>query len=485
MEEKFSVKTCVKFYADNATVHGITAFYNSPTRRVKFFILLLMAILFPFMVKSIFTTVSSFFMYKVFTSVQKLYFNEMPFPSVTICRNNMLSKSQIPVSTLNRSETELLQLMKSNMSFVRLHEFTKNISLTLLADLENMNVSVPKIPDMILPHLHDACIFSSSIRCNLTRDFKPTFSPSSIQCYTFQYDSKPIYFQRGNGHSFGLQLIMFFNQSDTLPLLGTHSGAGFSVFIHPGGTLPLLGSKNIFVATGFNTLIGIRKKETILKEHPYPSSCSYGEKIRNYFPGPYSAENCRMSCVLDAINTRCGYADPVIRMRLGQTSYPNITFEMLKCRDEYLQEVLRQGKMNSCYCPTACNGETFDYTVSQARWPTEADLPFFKYYVQNAMGHNSTVITDEFIEKNILKVTIYYEELSVQQYVENAVLDEWALISGIGGHLGFWCGASVFSALEFIAFLCSVSFAWVHSRKRSKQNSVGKIENEGVDEDCV
>ena len=486
MEAKFTVNSSVQYYGENSTVHGVAAIHNSRSKITKCAFVLLMAALLPSMAISIVRTIQSFFSYKVFNTVEKVYVDEIPFPSVTICRNNILSKSQIPVSSYKATQQKLMEMINGNLSLYDMHLFSENLTFALQAEIDNMNVSVSKQPTMVLPYLKDSCLFASSVHCNLSRDFKPTFTSSLNRCYTFHYEEKATYFQRGHGHSFGLQIIMFLNQSDIVPLLGTQEGAGFSIFIHSRGTLPSLGSGNVYVSPGFSALIAIRKTETMLKKHPYPSDCSDGEGILNYFPGNYSSKGCFMSCVLDTIYNLCGYADPIMRMHFETKKFPKTTLKMLQCREKFINEVLLQGGVTSCICPKACKEERFDYSVSQSKWPVDADLPFYKYYAEKIIGIDASNITNEFIAKSLLKVMIYFEDLSVLEFREKAALDEWALIGDIGGHLGFWCGASVFSVFEVIAFLFAVISAALHSSIKKRKCSVSKTEDgELKDENVV
>lgn len=457
MKTDSGVKTAAKFYAENSTVHGVSAVFGSPTKWTKLFFVLLIAVLLPCVLISTYSTMDSFFKYKVLTSIDTDYRDRMPFPSVTICRNHMISLSQLPAPFLNATRQKVSQIINDNATLIDISDFVNNITNALQAEMENMNASFSKKPSMLLPKLKDSCVFASTMPCNLSEDFKPTFPFELDRCYTFHHQKDPKYIQMMNGHLFGLQLVMFLNQSDIVPLIGTREGAGFTIYIHPRGTVPSLINDGIYVAPGFNTLITLTQTEINLKRHPYASNCTDGKGVRNYFPGKYSSRNCWLSCIFDAMHKLCGYADPMIRRYNKHKAFPKTTLEMLQCREKFLLAIV-QGNVTSCVCPKACEEVRYGHSISQSKWPVDADLPVYKYYAEKLLGIDPGLITDEFMRKSILKVVIYFKDLSVLTLREKAQLDSWDLLGNIGGHLGFWCGASVFSVFEFFAFLIALSF---------------------------
>eukprot|EP00795_Rhopilema_esculentum_P011425 gene11425-21625_t len=107
----------------------------------------------------------------------------------------------------------------------------------------------------------------------------------------------------------------------------------------------------------------------------------------------------------------------------------------------------------SCHCQLPCMETKFHKTVSTAKWPPKNDLPAYKALASAAFGLNKSEVTDEFIRNNFLKIDVYFGELSFQKITEVEEFTTVKLISDIGGQMGIWLGASVFSMVELLFLL--------------------------------
>lgn len=467
MKEEFCLKTLLKNYAEIATTHGIAAIYHTKWTITKIVASLALMILSVLMIMSVTSSFRSFFEYKVFTNVNIKHNQKIPFPSVTICRNNIASRSFMSEAFVDEILQKVEDIKKGHVSLSEVDAFIENATFAMHMEMENSNRTASKHPPMILPNITHACVYASSVRCNITRDFGPTFPFGSLdRCYTFHGGEDILYHQRGGGPDFGLQLLLFVNQSDYIPLVGTENGAGFTVYVHPLKTLPFMGINSISVAPGFYTKIALRLTETISKPYPYPTNCSNGEGILNYIPGDYSQLSCHMSCLFHSVYEECGYTEPVIRGWFKHKTTPMTTLSMLHCRAAIMDAVL-QGKVESCLCPRACKEVAYEPVVSHSKWPVDMDLPIYKALIKYALGRDPENLTDAFVEQNFLKISIYYDEMYSKRYVEKGMMEEVDLVSNIGGHLGFWTGSSVFSVIEWVMFLFALVSLLFTSKKRT------------------
>jgi hypothetical protein len=88
-------------------------------------------------------------------------------------------------------------------------------------------------------------------------------------------------------------------------------------------------------------------------------------------------------------------------------------------------------------CPLECETRTFGLTLSSAAYPT---LDYATTLAQNPLVvskfPNSTVITQDVLRKNILAVSIFYEELNYVKYEQSKKTSIIDLIAGFGGQFG-------------------------------------------------
>ena len=469
MSKQDRIKALLRFYGENATVHGIAAIHNNLSILRKIIFAFLFTSLLGAVIYAVYFSFYSFSLRQVYTSVEKESHRNIEFPSVTICRNGKATKSSLPVDIVDRIMAKLEGIKDGNASLSALNKFVQNASLEVRAAFQNSNMSIPEHPPMLLRHIKDACLFASNKYCNVTRDFKSTYGTDA--CYTFHGPGPNTYFQAENGPLFGLQLILYVNESDYLPLIETRKGAGFTIFVHERGTIPLLEIGGILVAPGTFTQISIYKSETISLPYPFRTNCSDGEGLTNYFPGRYSDQSCLVTCFYKHVFEKCGYVDPTIGWKIKPKKKSMVTIDMLKCELEMRNQFLEGDSLAHCDCPKACKEVIYDSKTSSSKWPVDGDLPLYIHLAKSILGFDPKNASDDFSSKNFLKVRIYFDELSVMRYVTKELIGELDLISNIGGHLGFWCGASVFSVFEAIALIASIIFMAIFGKSGIKVNN--------------
>lgn len=83
-----------------------------------------------------------------------------------------------------------------------------------------------------------------------------------------------------------------------------------------------------------------------------------------------------------------------------------------------------------------------------------------------------TVVNDNFIQKNIVLLNVYYDDLASVHYTEIPEISLDNLISIMGGNLGLFLGISFLSSIEFIELF----FELIRIYFLKKKNIVTKIE---------
>ncbi len=448
--KKFTTRSLLKQYTENATTHGISAIKNSEWRITKLAFAIILLALFVSMSYSVYKMIDSFFDYKTVTNVSLKSRREIEFPSVSICRNNRISRLYLPDSYVKLLE-DMVERIKSNASYEDHHDLTDNLTLKLRAAMENNNRTVLKEPPMILKHFKDTCLFGKTQHCNISRDFVATYNlTNNGRCYTFNPGEVHKYVQKGSGPSYGLSLILYVNQSDYVPLADNSDGAGFTIYIHRPTTKPFIQVDGILVAPGQVTNVELSKRKVILKSKPYGSNCS-DHVVQNYFPGEYSLLSCKLSCVLHKVMEKCDYVDPLIRGFIHDAKFTNSTVDKIRCRDGIADPTVPV--RHQCNCPLPCVSEHFSSSVSTSKWPANADMEAYKYMLASSIPYDPKNTTDDFVRDNFAKVKVYFGKLILEELEETEMESPYDLVSNIGGQLGFWTGSSIFSIAEVLALI--------------------------------
>ena len=189
-------------------------------------------------------------------------------------------------------------------------------------------------------------------------------------------------------------------------------------------------SLNLYRESGEYDII-LHKRVTERRPYPYPSNCSNGDGIDNFFTKSYSMETCVQSCLLKRLFYKCGTVYD--RWKQFVTSDMKVNSSLVSpLSEEQVMSCFRdfelRDKMNitasTCRCPLACN-ET--HISSQI---THRDRYFGGYEL--------------FIKYYPFEVTHVKE---IPEYpIEHFLAD-------IGGLAGLVAGMSVISVLEIIVCL--------------------------------
>ena len=447
MDNNKDLKLLLKKFAEESTTHGIAPIQSSESKCSKVLSIAIFLFLFTCLTVSAVTSIKGYFNYDTVTSVTVQHSNHLEFPAITICPNNKISKKYMPENVRKMVE-EKLKAVEVSGNYTELVVSMKKMDMLIKTAMKNNKLNISNEPPWIADYV-DACVFASKTRCNTSADFKcVTKANGYTRCHTFNLGVKAKYYQNGNGPLFGLSLVLYVDQQDYVPLGGNEDGAGFTIYIHRHDTPHNLMGGGILVSPGQITRVSLTRSETVLKPHPYPSNCSDGKGVRSYFPGQYSRDSCKVSCLSDLLYEKCGYANEVLRGANKNVEYPNTTVEMLTCERKILSDF--QDLVEKCDCPLPCVRDRFIPLVSTSTWPADADLPTIKYMFASTLKYHPTNVTDDLVRKQVAKVSIFYEKLSVQRIAESAKTSEVSLLSDVGGLLGLWIGSSLYSLAQVV-----------------------------------
>ena len=127
-----------------------------------------------------------------------------------------------------------------------------------------------------------------------------------------------------------------------------------------------------------------------------------------------------------------------------------------------------------CACPPACNETQYQTSYSMSSWPAKGPelnfayeaivkdtvMPFLQEINTTEAGqfydYYSNESNKDEIMSNFVKVTLYYQSLSVTRTIQIKVYSIVDILCHVGGLMGLWLGISVISLFEVFLFVICV-----------------------------
>ena len=461
-------------FASDATTHGFSHVSAGKYWYSKLFWSMIFLGFFSLLWYNLYYIIKSYRSYSIYTTIEKKSVSPMKFPAVTVCSTGIIQNSETPVPSkemerYNALGGDDLSLM-ANMD-MRLRNLL--LSLKDFDDLNHLKNATPQGETMFINKYIASCLFGLHEVCRYRKDFKIVpVSPYEGNCFIFNHDGR--FKQQSEGSYYGLSLMLYVNQSNMVPFTSFDEGAGVTIVLHDQNEFPFPLDHGILLEPGTNTRISLKKSVTKRVESPYPSECSNGEDSTLLFPGKYTISNCRRSCVAENTWKTCNAIDIFQAKYLGLEE-KRLNMTQLGCIFHFVRKVSKE-VWSRCTCPVACTETRFSPTLSSTAWPSLADLPFYKRIFEAALDLPAG-ISDEYVHQNFLKVNIYYDDLGYEVIQEKKEWTHQKLISDIGGQMGIWIGASIFSLAEIIVFILDL-FQKMIFRYNEETVSITSIQNE-------
>ena len=303
-----------------------------------------------------------------------------------------------------------------------------------------------------------------------TSNFSSYYSPTYGRCYTFNSLGQNLkQSQQGIGN--GLRLIIDIQQQQyTETYQSGHTDAGLKFAIHPPDELPVLETMGLSAAPGFHTYVSLRRIHHLNLRKPWgmcgTQGTVEGEK--------YSRSTCLRKCLRDVIIGKCkclpfGYAPEE-----GTVSVCDI--DHFPCIKDALEAYRASSSSSACGCPVACDYVTYDSTLSMARFPSHSVAQDFVQLYESGSGTNRTVVPvvdKEYVERNLVYLDVYFNELSTITYEQVEAIPFTALLGDLGGQLGLFLGASVITGVELLDY--AVRRLTMLFRKAKAQNMIQSV----------
>ncbi|EDW28471.1 GL19208 [Drosophila persimilis] len=424
-------KSGFEIYCEMASIHGFHVFVGAETwQRIFWWLLICTAVI---LSNVILLTAPKEAPTILFIDSMMKATSEIPFPAVTICSLNGISKDKlqkrakewkVSEETLRNSVME--ELFRTNLSWSQ-----------LLEDL------APPICEQIR-----SCKWENHLESCLG-ELKPFWTFDHRLCCSFNHQ-KELY-----SSQLGVSLVVNLQKEDYAdPIIASH---GLEVLIHESQSVPDAATMRMMIPSDSETHLMVRAFSTRFTANlaglPIEDRrCFLPDEHRLWFYSAYSLSNCLSECRSKKIFQSCGCVPPHAP---GESTWPICGLQQVECVRKY-DEISEQitAVERDCNCLPPCTFHRYEF---------ESDVDAMR-------GSNST---------NEVYLNVYYDLAFTEELLLD-VYETWlAFIGTFGGVNGLFMGCSFVSVFELIFFTCvRPTCNWLARqqilwRRRRKQAKVG------------
>jgi len=463
----FMVWNATQYFCSSTSFHGVPhiAASKSAVRIVYWSVLLLVALC--LMMLAIVKISMAYFAYNSYIIQEQNLEDKLKFPAITICNLNPYSKSAVQ-EALNYTEEQIFNAILFGDLISTRQELTKHLNVTLsdlLGEISNDTAAFAAAGFTAFSHKIENMLWScyyNDTPCSV--DNFTSFDNLDGKCFTFNGDTSNALFTTTPGSAHGLQLVLnteqyeyFFGQADSV---------GFKVYIHKQGDLPYLGEHEGFtVSPGVHTDVTLTFESYSYLEPP-EGMCRRNLKLDYY--EIYTRQACLDECMTKFIVTSCGCRQFYMP---GDAPFCNAN-DVALC----FLNASRDFKYTQCDCPLPCEiPESYKHELSYSMYPSQhyatllerlgvlnnrTALPDFvlTYDSENNVTRLNGNGTLEFFRENFLKITFYFNQLTITKYTEVLEYQTFQYIADFGGHLGLFTGAGFLTFFEFMEVCLGVLY---------------------------
>ena len=440
----------LKESAASLTMHGFGRLLISKSKAMRYIWLLLMLFFISLLVLSVVPTIRRYFKSPYLTNQETVRESQMKMPAITVC-GPTLSKYRLKQSA-----------EKSNIT-LKTDEYGQ---ISNLKEILSKDDSPAKLA-------YDTSTFILKPKSGLER------LAIAFRGYCYKINSNGTFIQRSAGPDNSLEIVLFLNVSDGLSIATRQPGDSVEVIIQDHKQFPSLDSGTVLAPVGHLTQIEIKKTEIRRLKVPYPSKCTNGQNMKLLFKGEYTISNCRLSCFLSKVVHKCKTIYHFYNLLLPKKMRkpPSSREGDFLCQGK-IEETLRSENFASCGCRLPCNEIRFRKSASYSKWPSTRDLARQRVSLGLDMSLDERNLTEKFVRDNFIAINVFFGDMEYQKITEIPMYTLDKLIGEIGGQMGIWVGASIFSLLELIyLFVQFVRFSWRKKRATYLEKS-GAVEEQ-------
>ena len=452
-----------KKFMESATLHGFGRIFTSKSRLSRLFWLCFMLCFSGLLGYHLYLILSRYFSNLSVFKDETIIASEMEFPAITICGPTLS----------NSKHTEFTKHSNLSSSFGEVdpaNDLMENFQIFAnIGTKEKLHNLTGDREDFLLKKL-DACFFGLMQYCNYTTDYEEVLV--LLRGYCHRFNPRGTIRQKRSGSEYGFSIILFLNTSDMMPDSYVKNGDALEIIIQHHSEYPFIDTGTVLVPTGQLSHIQIQKTETERMQAPYPSKCTNGKGVELVFPGEYTTTNCLESCFITKSTKICSGMDFYGHAFLPKEKHKRLakTADEARCLDEVYFN-LSKSNFSECNCALPCFETKYQNSVSYSKWPATVDLPSYKEKFSKALGLNASTMTDDYLRNNFMKISIFYPDMTYRRMKEEKKHSFEGLVSDVGGQMGIWLGASVFSIIELM-YVCGQIVRGFFSPRKEKADDV-------------
>ena len=365
-------------------------------------------------------SILEYFNYSIVSQIGIVYETKSVFPIVTICEKH-------PFTTRQAEELfeEVAQKYNISSNDSRVLNYAK-----LFVTTPNYSDEKKKSYGLNLNQFK-FCYFAGE-PCDMKKDIKWIWMYSYGNCW--QFNSGQNLKETYNGIDFGLEIAVGLENQNRYISQEMFS-QGLLVIINNNSFYPFYTEKSqVFVEIGKETYIGVKRTFNYKMPRPY-SKCidftNYKSDLYDFIRSnrTYRQSDCFRLCRQKLCIEKCG-CNAVNDYNLNYIN-PNIRYctgDDLGCIDrQYYNFSRKECERNSC--PLECDSIEYDLKLSSLTYPEE---------------------------KSTVGLIVFYPALEYTFIRESPQMTELGLFANIGGTLGLFISASIFTLFEIIEILVLV-----------------------------
>ncbi|CAF0708691.1 unnamed protein product [Brachionus calyciflorus] len=469
-------------WCNYSTTHGIPNIARSDSKTVKLIWFVCLSAGSVYCFYSIVTILISFLSFGVLINIEVVEKAPIEFPAVTVCNLNPLDRrySQSYIDEV-LSKHNISHVKDTNRIDINPHTVKYLIKANILAD-KNLTWQQIRQFGFEIDFMLLTCFYNDK-PCNAS-DFVWVYDFDFGNCFTFNSgnDQKgnkvPIRLMNEPGSDRSFKLELFLGDEFSQGIWMQQSGA--RVIVHNQSVEALIEAEGKELATNYQTDIGITRTFVSKLEYPY-SNCvkniySPDGHKSEYFKAmfnilnmtTYRQKNCIRLCVQKFIKDSCGCVDPKLPNIYKSVPYC-ATLSLLNCISNSRIEYLK--KSDECKeCPLECDSVDYQLRTSKSRYPTMYYTNYLRYQTDLVSRFPlTTVVSDNHIQKNIVLLNVFYDDLATTYVHEIQEVSADALFGTIGGNLGLFIGMSLLSFVEILEILIEVVLICLKKRRNNNQ----------------
>jgi len=458
-KEEYNRGTISRDFVENATMHGIGKVHGATRTFSRLFWMVLFFTVVCVVIYQVVQLLQKMYEYEVVTSIRtENNVNSVKFPTVTICNSNPHS-----IKAKKRMEKRFNKTMADAFD---VFEKAKDEEIEEIGEIFQQKESFfqpgycrfGKKGGIVTDGKYTPfCRYDDATK---TVQLHPTHLQNKTlimegNCYVFNPEGAIRQSQPGVKN--GLFLILNIDQVDYNPL---HSEtdilpAGVLVTIHTQYSEPDVSSLAYLASPGTLTRFAVQKVQLKRSKAPYPDDCQ-DIVTRDLLP-------CLQDCFADEMLKRCEAVDKETAIRKRSPDYPKpINLTQFNCARNFSRN-LDSLDRSICNCPASCIETSYTVVPSQSSWPSDNALPEWTKLAKEREGR--TDLPDDFVSKNYVAIVVYYKDFMERITQRAPAYNVNMFFSDLGGQLGLWIGASIFSILELFAFILElILYRFLHDK---------------------